>query len=72
MKSDLLSERLAIAATDRQSDGQWAPFGEQVKAGDELWTFASPSWTWQSLCGRGGLALVRNGEIIATHVIWMS
>ncbi len=31
---------------------------------DELWEFRSEEWTWPHLCGREGIALVRNGKVI--------
>ena len=36
--------------------------------GDEFWTFYSPHKYWQNLCGRGGVALVRDG-IPVGHVV---
>ncbi len=38
----------------------------KLKPKDEIWFYASPPETWARLCGRSGLALVRNGRIIRT------
>ena len=38
------------------------------QAGDELWKFSSPQEQWAALAGRGGIALVRDGRVVA-HVI---
>ena len=35
---------------------------------DELWEFSSPGQSWKNLCGRAGVALVRDGRPIA-HVV---
>ena len=35
-------------------------------ANDEIWDFDSPGDYWDSLCGRSGVALVRNDKIIYT------
>ena len=43
-------------------------FRRQFQDGDELWTFLSPPVTGQDMCARGGIALVRNGEIVASIV----
>jgi hypothetical protein len=45
---------------------RWKKLTAQMQPGDELWSFSSPPETWQRLCGRAGIALVRNGEIIDT------
>ena len=33
--------------------------------GDEYRHFCSPEWTWMSLCGREGIALMRDGKAVA-------
>jgi hypothetical protein len=35
-----------------------------MRDGDELWTWASPEWTWIQLAGRAGYAIVRDGDPI--------
>ena len=32
--------------------------------GQELWFYSSPSDHWNSLCGRGGYAIVEQGEVV--------
>ncbi|MGD9741392.1 MAG: hypothetical protein AB7J30_12380 [Hyphomicrobium sp.] len=36
--------------------------------GDEIWTFSSPRETWETLCGRAGIVLVRKGRAVA-HIV---
>jgi len=45
-------------------NNEWLTFIRQIQEGDELWEFVSPLDTWGKLCGRAGICLVRNGEII--------
>jgi hypothetical protein len=54
--------------------GGWTPaesqdFATFMQSGDELWTWASPDWTWEALMGRGGYAIVRDGEPVR---YWMT
>jgi len=37
-----------------------------MQEGDELWEFCSSWESWQKLAGRAGIALVRNGEVVAS------
>ena len=37
----------------------------RMQPGDELWHYRSPRETWSFMMGRGGIALVRNGRVIA-------
>jgi hypothetical protein len=51
---------LDIAARGWEQHAEtWAA---RMEPGDELWTWSSPRWTWENLCGRGGLAIVRDGK----------
>lgn len=43
---------------------QWLALIARMQPGDELWQFSSPPESWQHLCGRAGVALVRNGEVV--------
>ena len=36
----------------------------RLKEGQELWFYSSPSDHWNSLCGRGGYAIVEQGEVV--------
>lgn len=44
---------------------QWERMKRDLQPGDELWEFCSPPDTWQNLCGRKGIAIVRDGTIVA-------
>jgi len=45
-------------------NSEWKEFLTEMIEGDELWKFCSPEETWNNLCGREGIALVRNGQLI--------
>jgi hypothetical protein len=51
---------------------RWRAFLAKMQAGDELWTFSSSDESWQHLCGRAGISLVRNGEIVDSIVTLMN
>jgi hypothetical protein len=51
---------------------EWVKFKRQIKDGDELWEFCSPPKSWEDLCGRAGICIVRDGEIIDTIVTIMN
>ncbi len=53
-------------------NAQWEEFKAKMIIGDELWEFSSSSESWDSLAGRAGVALVRNGEVIDSIVTIMS
>jgi hypothetical protein len=74
---DFLRSRIAIKDGETlratPSDGTlksllepWTPGTTSLEAamqpGDELWIWSTAEWTWESLMGRGGYAIVRNGE----------
>jgi hypothetical protein len=42
----------------------WRAFVAKMQDSDELWTFSSGAESWRHLCGRAGISLVRNGEIV--------
>jgi hypothetical protein len=45
-----------------------AAFIRLRQEGDEFWRFSSPPEQWAALAGRGGIALVRDGRLVA-HVV---
>jgi hypothetical protein len=51
-----------ITARDWRTDADW--WAKRMQPGDELWTWSTPRWTWEDLCGRGGFAIVRDGKPI--------
>jgi hypothetical protein len=54
------------------SNGKWEALKAGMQPGDELWTFMSPSSSWQALAGRAGIAVVRDGTVIATLLTMMN
>ena len=56
-----------IAISDLEQDVAEL-FSELAEPADELWEFSSPLETWQLMAGRGGVALVRDGSVVA-HLI---
>ena len=51
---------------------QWKALIARMVEGDGLWEFRSPAEYWENLCGREGIALVRNGEVIDAMVTLMN
>ena len=51
---------------------QWRDLLGQMQPGDEIWEFDSSRESWEHLCGRSGIALVRDGEIVASVVLVMN
>lgn len=50
----------------------WVQLSEKIQLGDELWEFDSPIEYWDSLCGSSGVALVRDGCVVAEVTIDMN
>lgn len=48
------------------SNSKWEALKARMQPGDELWTFSSSPASW--LAGSAGVALVREGRIVATIV----
>ena len=53
-------------------NAHWRALLDQISGGDKIWGFSSSLESWNALAGREGIALVRNGEIIAAIVTKMS
>ncbi len=53
-------------------NGQWREVLALLQPGDELWNYSSPSETWQNLAGRAGIAVVRDGKVVATLMTLMN
>jgi hypothetical protein len=51
---------------------EWEALRAQMREGDEIWQFANRQSTWDSLSGRAGIALVRDGQITAYIVTLLS
>jgi len=86
MNKEWLKRKVTIAqaeadnlVTDRRLGPEPVPFGfcnskwkamiAEMEPGDELWEY---SFVAGPLCGAGGFATVRNGEIIASMRTWVS
>jgi hypothetical protein len=51
---------------------QWEALKAKLRPGDELYRFNSSRESWGRLAGRAGIALVRQGKIIATVITKMN
>ena len=51
---------------------EWSKLFEKMQMGDEVWEFDTPIEYWDSLCGRSGVALVRDGCVVAEVKIDMN
>lgn len=47
---------------------QWNQLKAELQDGDELWLFSSPKESWKNMCGRGGICIVRDGEVVKLMV----
>jgi hypothetical protein len=54
------------------SNAEWRELLNKMQETDELWEFSSGSDSWGNLAGRGGIALVRNGEIVDSIITIMN
>jgi hypothetical protein len=45
-------------------NGRWRALISKMQDADERWTLSSSGDSWEHLCGRAGIALVRRGEIV--------
>ncbi|HCN37890.1 MAG TPA: hypothetical protein DIS94_09280 [Bacteroidetes bacterium] len=75
MTKDWLTKKITIekALEDskiKNANGEYEPdenlktLISKMEEGDELWEYSSPLHSWKNLVGRGGYAIVRNGEVI--------
>ena len=44
----------------------------QMLPGDQLWKYSTPSEQWKAACGHSGLAIVREGLVVAFREIAMN
>ncbi len=51
---------------------QWENLCKEMKKGDQLYNFRTPDESWNNLAGREGIALVREGKIVAEIITIMS
>src|SRR5206468_1289893 len=55
-----------------RTSAQWRTMMSRRSDSDEIWSFKSPSESWEQLCGRAGLVLVRRGAPIASVTLAMN
>ena len=51
---------------------QWKELVAAMRPGDEIWDFDSSEESWIHLAGRGGIGLVRDGEVIEAIILRMN
>jgi hypothetical protein len=57
------------------SDGAWAEWRAlkaAIRPGDELYRYSTSADSWKHRAGRAGIALVRNGEVVAEITTMMN
>ena len=54
------------------NNSQWRIMLQLMRKGDKFYQFRSPDETWDNFAGKEGVALVRNGEIVADLVILLN
>jgi len=64
---DLLREKLSNLPVSMREKSWRAilTFSESMKTGDRLWRYSSSEESWERKCGSAGLAIVREGKIVA-------
>lgn len=72
MPKEWLIERLTVAEAEARlkpfsplKTEAWDNLTQQMLPGDEL-------WTWGHVLRAGGIALVRNGEVVASIYAWIN
>lgn len=50
----------------------WKDLLCKKQPGDEIWEFSSTKSSWQQLCGRRGIALVRNSTVVTFFLTVMN
>jgi hypothetical protein len=53
-------------------NARWEQLKASMQPGDALYEFCSDLNSWQTLCGRAGIRLVRNGKIVDGIVTTMN
>ena len=61
-----------IGIRDYQLDLEKLSLLKNLESSDELWIFSSPKEDWDTLCGRAGIAKVRDNQIIDFYGIFMN
>jgi hypothetical protein len=51
---------------------EWLELRSSMQPGDELWNYSSSAESWAHLAGRAGIAVVRNGTVVAHLVTLMN
>ena len=51
---------------------KWVYLKSLMLTNDEIWDFESPQDHWDTLCGRSGVALVRNDKVVFTIITLMN
>lgn len=64
-KKDERKRRAQLRKTMGFGNARWESLKRQIQTGDELWEFDTPREFWDQLMGMAGLALVRDGKIVA-------
>jgi len=64
--ADIEAETQVELAVNRE-DQIWKFFKELVKPGDDIWSFKSPTGTWEHNMGWQGYAIFRNEKLIYAY-----
>jgi hypothetical protein len=70
-------EELEAADTNKDQpfgllNEEWEALKAEMIDGDELWLWSTSPQTWAALCGREGVALVRDGKVVAVIITSMN
>ena len=69
VRKEWLTRRTTVDAARKRypalADNRSRAFWSQMQNGDELWYFKTPPITWQKRMGRMGVAVTRDGVVVA-------
>jgi hypothetical protein len=71
--TDWLQDPITLQEADGQYRGvEWESIKRQMQPGDQLVRFVSSFESWEHHAGRAGIALVREGKVVAAIVTLMN
>ena len=79
---DRLTKQTSVEELEAEKSSTGKPFGNihdewlalkaHIQEGDELWYWTTSEETWSTLCGRAGVALVREKKVIGSLITDMN
>ncbi len=64
--------KFTVPNTTSRRAKEWSRVKGKLRPGDELWSYSSPPETWQKLCGREGVCVMRGEKVVANIITLMN